>query len=37
MKATVRTLGKLPQEPMPDDVKAELLARFGGMAPKEQK
>ena len=36
MKATVRTLGKLPQEQMPDDVKAELLKRFRGMAPPEK-
>lgn len=37
MRATVRTLGKLPQEQMPTEMKAELLARFRGMAPPEQK
>jgi len=37
MKTTVRTLGRLPQEQMPADIKAELLKRFGGMAPPEQK
>lgn len=33
MKATVRTLGKLPAESMPDDVKAELLRRLAAMPP----
>lgn len=28
MKMTVRTLGKLPETPMPDDVREALLARF---------
>lgn len=37
MKTTVRTLGSLPQEQMPADIKAELLKRFGGMAPPERK
>ncbi len=37
MRATVRTLGKLPAEPMPADVKAELLERFRRMAPRERK
>lgn len=37
MKATVRTLGKLPEEPIPDDVKAELLARFRTLKPSEPK
>lgn len=37
MKTTIRTLGSLPQEQMPADIKAELLKRFGGMAPPEQK
>lgn len=37
MRTTVRTLGKLPQEKMPDAVKAELLARLQGMAPPERK
>lgn len=31
MKITVRTLGKLPAEPMPEHVKDELLVRFRGM------
>lgn len=35
MKATVRTLGRLPDEPMPEDVKAELLERFRGLAMDE--
>ncbi|MEO8601069.1 MAG: zf-HC2 domain-containing protein [bacterium] len=35
MKTTVRTLGRLPQEQMPADIKAELLERFGRMAPPE--
>jgi anti-sigma factor RsiW len=35
MKATVRTLDKLPQEPIPIpcELEAELLARFRGMSP----
>lgn len=33
MKTTVRTLGSLPQEPMPPAIKAELLARFSSMTP----
>ena len=33
MKATVRTLGKLPAEPIPPAVEAELLQRFRNMAP----
>lgn len=37
MRATVRTLGKLPQEKMPDDVKAELLERFRRMTPPSQR
>jgi anti-sigma factor RsiW len=32
MKATIRTLGHLPTESMPPDVKAELLRRFEGLA-----
>jgi len=32
MKLTVRKLGQLPAEPMPAEVKAELLARFRGWA-----
>ncbi len=28
MKYTIRTLGKLPSEPMPEDVRDELLKRF---------
>jgi len=28
MKYTIRTLGQLPTEPMPDDVRDELLKRF---------
>ena len=28
MKLTIRTLRELPQPPIPDDVKAELLRRF---------
>jgi len=28
MKYTIRTLGKLPAEPMPEDVRGELLKRF---------
>jgi len=37
MKTTVGALGRLPQEQMPADIKAELLERFGGMAPPEQR
>jgi len=37
VKTTVRTLGSLPQETIPADIKAELLKRFGGMAPPERK
>ncbi len=33
MKMTVRTLGKLPDEPIPPDVREELLARFRDMQP----
>lgn len=33
MKTTVSTLGALPPEPIPEELKAELLARFGRMAP----
>jgi len=33
MKMTVKTLGSLPQEAVPPDVKAELLKRFGDMTP----
>ncbi len=36
MQTTARTLGKLPQAQMPADVKAELLERFGRMAPPKQ-
>lgn len=28
MKLTIETLGHLPAEPMPDDVRSELLQRF---------
>jgi len=28
MKTTIRTLGKLPSEPMPTEVREELLKRF---------
>ena len=31
MKATVATLGKLPDDPLPADIKRELLARFKDM------
>jgi anti-sigma factor RsiW len=34
MRITVRTLGKLPEEPIPEAVKQELLVRFRGMSPK---
>jgi predicted anti-sigma-YlaC factor YlaD len=37
MKTTLRTLGSLPQEQVPPDVKAELLERFRGMGPPHQK
>lgn len=37
MKTTVRTLGCLPQEQMPADIKAQLLKRFSSMAPPERK
>ncbi len=37
MKMTARTLGQLPQEQVPPEVKAELLRRLRGMAPPEQK
>ncbi len=37
MKTTVGALGRPPQEQMPADIKAELLERFGGMAPPEQR
>lgn len=30
MRLTIRTLGKLPDTPIPPDVKAELLRRFDG-------
>ena len=33
MRATVRTLGTLPHEEMPADIKAELMRRFVSMAP----
>ena len=32
LKLTMKTLGKLPPEPMPEAVKSELLARFRGWA-----
>ena len=31
LRTTVKTLGALPPEPMPDDVKAELMRRLRGM------
>jgi anti-sigma factor RsiW len=34
IKMTMRTLGKLSVEPIPDDIKQELLVRFRGMSPK---
>ncbi|MBK8172864.1 MAG: zf-HC2 domain-containing protein [Sandaracinaceae bacterium] len=37
MKTTVATLGQLPQEPVPPDLKDELLKRFARMGPPEQK
>ena len=37
MKTTIRTLGSLPQEQMPADIKAELLKRFRSMASPERK
>jgi predicted anti-sigma-YlaC factor YlaD len=33
MRATVRAVGAMPQEPMPDDLKAELLQRLRRMPP----
>ena len=33
MKMTIRTLGKLPREAMPADVRDELLVRFRNMRP----
>ncbi len=30
MKATIETLGRLPDEPIPDDVRDELRKRFAG-------
>ena len=29
MRLTIRTLGKLPEEPIPADVREELMNRFG--------
>jgi anti-sigma factor RsiW len=37
MRATIRTLGAMPQEPMPVDVKADLLARLRSMSPPEER
>jgi len=37
MRTTIRTLGSLPQESVPPDLKDELLKRFSGMAPPERK
>ena len=36
MKTPVATLGQLPQEPVPPDLKDELLKRFARMGPPEQ-
>lgn len=36
MRATVRSLGHLPAEPIPSDVQAELAARLCGMIPPEK-
>lgn len=33
MKVTVSTLGSLPPEPVPEELKSELLQRFRNMAP----
>jgi anti-sigma factor RsiW len=35
MKMTVRTLGKVPRDPIPEAVRDELLARFRDMRPRE--
>jgi hypothetical protein len=35
MKATMVTLGKLPSDPIPPDVQAELLRRFRDMRPEQ--
>lgn len=35
MRMTVRTLGKLPVDPIPEGVREDLLARFRDMQPKE--
>lgn len=35
MKTTVRVTGSLPKEPIPDDMKALLLARLKDMPPRE--
>jgi predicted anti-sigma-YlaC factor YlaD len=37
MKATVRILGRLPSEPVPTELKDELLKRFNGMKPPERR
>ncbi|MBI4613732.1 MAG: zf-HC2 domain-containing protein [Planctomycetes bacterium] len=37
IKMTIRTLGKLPDEPMPQDIREELLARFRNMHPSGSK
>jgi anti-sigma factor RsiW len=34
MKAIVKTLGRLPAEPIPDEVRDELLAQFRKMQPR---
>lgn len=34
MRETVVVLGHLPAEPMPPDVKTELMKRFAAMAPR---
>ncbi len=34
LRVTIRTLGKLPDEPMPGDVRGELMARFRDMYPR---
>ena len=36
MRVTIHTLGHLPEETIPEDLKAELLSRFSSMAPPER-
>ena len=33
VKITVRTVGEMPKEPIPEDIRAELMDRFRGLRP----